>query len=300
MTPFVSTTRILGLAFVVTLPACAGRDEAPRQDASNAAPSIVELSIANNTVQAPDSIDAGWTTFHFANNGDDIHYAHIVRLDSARTPAELVAAYADAIRRSAARPAWVKRFGGPGGMAPGDTAVVTQHLEPGSYVWICPVEDNEGNPHFGKGEYKPFVIREAATASKGTAPTATATIQLVDFGFGLDAPLTAGRHTIRVENAGTEPHDVGLLKLAPGRTLEEVRAFLNPERARRPDQADNQPPPFDALGGVAGGIAAMAPGMEGFFEADLTPGDYVLACMVTAPDGRSHIEHGMIQHVRIQ
>ena len=27
--------------------------------------------------------------------------------------------------------------------------------------------------------------------------------------------------------------------------------------------------------------------------------DFVLLCLVTAPDGRSHVEHGMIQHIRI-
>jgi hypothetical protein len=39
--------------------------------------------------------------------------------------------------------------------------------------------------------------------------------------------------------------------------------------------------------------------MEAFFEAELTAGEYVLVCFTTAPDGRSHIEHGMIQQVRI-
>jgi len=33
------------------------------------------------------------------------------------------------------------------------------------------------------------------------------------------------------------------------------------------------------------------------FEADLTPGEYVMMCMATAPDGRSHIEHGMIRQI---
>ena len=46
--------------------------------------------------------------------------------------------------------------------------------------------------------------------------------------------------------------------------------------------------------------ATISPGMSVFFEANLTPGEYVLFCMVTAPDGRSHIEHGMIQQLRIE
>src|SRR5687767_15364574 len=106
--------------------------------------------------------------------------------------AEMVAAYAEAIRTSGPRPKWVKRFGGPGGAAPGDSSKVTQYLEPGSYVWICPIEDNEGIPHFAKGEVKPFVVGAAdpKVADRGAAPKASAVIRLIDFSFALDTPLT--------------------------------------------------------------------------------------------------------------
>ena len=81
--------------------------------------------------------------------------------------------------------------------------------------------------------------------------------------------------------------------------MEDVRGWLNPERARRPDQTgDPNTALADLVIGV-GGIAAIAPGMEAFLETTLTPGDYVLTCMVTAPDGRSHIEHGMMQQIKI-
>jgi len=40
--------------------------------------------------------------------------------------------------------------------------------------------------------------------------------------------------------------------------------------------------------------------MQSFFEATFTPGEYVLVCMTTAPDGRSHIEHGMIRQVSVR
>jgi hypothetical protein len=175
---------------------------------------------------------------------------------------------------------------------------VTQYLEAGSYVWICPVEDDGGNPHFGKGEFKPFVVREASGAD-AARPTASATIRQLDFSFGFEPPLQAGHHTIRVENAGVEPHDLVLMKLEPGATLEQVKAWLNPEKARRLGQSSAGVSPA-SLVSMAGGIAAIASGMEGFFEADLTPGEYVLACMATAPDGKSHIEHGMIQQISIR
>jgi hypothetical protein len=293
---------ILLIACITALAACTRGDDVRPADTAAAVPTVVSVTATDYAIAAPDSIAAGWTTFRLANRAEQVHYGHIVSLDSGRTVEDLLGAYLEAIRTSGPRPTWVKRFGGPGGTAPGDSSNVTQYLEPGSYVWICPVEDSSGTPHFARGEVKPFVVHAAAAGAPGpaAAPAAGAVIRLVDHGFSIESPLRAGRHTIRVENAGAEPHDVGLLKLAPGTTMEDVQVWLNPERARRSDaEKGGEPPPLESIGSVAGGIAAIAPGMSVYFETSLTPGEYVLFCMVTAPDGRSHIEHGMIQQMKV-
>ena len=291
----------LSILLVSVLSSCAqGEKELPRNEATTA-PTLVSLAATEYAFEAPDTIPAGWVTLQLANKGGEVHYGHIVQLELGKTPKEMVDAYAEAIRTSAARPKWVKRFGGPGGTAPGGSSSVTQYLEPGNYVWICPVEDDKGHPHFAKGEFKPFVVRAADpdAADRAAAPQASAVVRLEDFSFAVDAPLRAGRHTIRVENAGVEPHDLVLMKLAPGKTVEDVRTWMNPERARRAENAGDPGPSLESLGSLAGGIAAIRPTMEVFFEANLTPGEYVLICMATAPDGRSHIEHGMIQHLTV-
>ena len=77
-------------------------------------------------------------------------------------------------------------------------------------------------------------------------------------------------------------------------------SFMNPERARRPGQTAEPPPPFESMATGAGGIAAIAPGMQTFFDANITPGEYLLLCMATAPDGRSHIEHGMMRQLSVR
>ena len=289
-------------ACTVVLAACSAGEDAPREPGAGAAPQVVSLAASEYRFDAPDSLAGGWTTFRLANTGGEIHYGHIVRLDPGRTVEELVAAYAEAIRTSGPRPKWVTRFGGPGGTAPADTSSVTQFLEPGEYVWICPIEDETGAPHFGKGEVKPFVVYAAGpdVASRAAAPQADVVVRLVDFDFTFEPALSAGRHTVRVENAGVEPHDLVLMKLAPGVTAEDLLTAMNPERARRDAPADGPPPSFESLGTGAGGIAAIAPGMESYFEADFTPGEYVLLCMATAPDGRSHIEHGMVRQVSVR
>jgi hypothetical protein len=299
---------LLPIALVALLAACASRDTARDETVAPPAPRVVALSTTEYAFQAPDSIPAGWTTLRLANLGGEIHYGHIVRIDSGRTIEQLVAAYEEAIRTSGPRPKWVTRFGGPGGTPPGGTSSVIQRLEPGEYVWICPIEDESGKPHFGKGEVKPFVVYAAgpespvagsAGAEASGAPASDMTVRLTDYGFELGTPVAAGSHMVKVENAGVEPHDLVLMKLAEGRTSEDVRMFLDPERARR-DQPAEPPPPFESLGTGAGGIAAIAPGMASWFEAEFTPGEYVLVCMATAPDGRSHIEHGMIRQVTVR
>ncbi len=290
-----SSLLIVGLLLI---PGCTTSDSAARSDADPAAPPVVTLTTTEYAFEAPDTIPAGWTTLLVRNRGEELHYAHIVRLEPGRTVQDFIDAYAEAIRTSGPRPNWMTRFGGPGGVAPGDSSSATQYLEPGRYVWICPIEDSKGNPHFSKGEVQPFVVGPPGPhAADEAAPEASAVIRLVDHAFALEAPLSAGRHTIRVENAGTQPHDVALIRLPPGATLEDLRIWLEPERARRTGpEVEQEPPPMSS----PGGIAVIAPGMVGFFEADLTPGEYVLVCFTTAPDGRSHIEHGMIQQIRVE
>ena len=293
---------VLSIMFSAVLSGCTPRDDTPRQTVGTAAPNVVSLTATEYALQAPDSIPAGWTVLRMANRGSEIHYGHMVRLDSGKNVQQMVDAYAEAIRTSGPRPKWVTRFGGPGGAAPGDSSSVTQFLEPGNYVWICPVEDNDGHPHFAKGEFKSFVVHPTSTpaASQAAAPEADMVVRLMDFSFALDTPVTAGRHTIRVENAGMQPHDLVLMKLVPGKTVEDIRTWMNPERPRRSDVPAEPPPPLDSLGTLIGGIASIGSGIESFFEADFTAGEYVLICMTTAPDGRSHIEHGMIQQISVR
>ena len=282
----------LTFLFLAALAACT------KTEARISTPNLVSLTATEYSIAAPDTIPAGWTTLRLHNHGTNIHYGHMVRLDPGKTVDELVNAYAEAIRTSGPRPKWVTRFGGPGGAAPGDSSSDTQYLQPGNYVWICPVEDEQGNPDFSKGEFKPFVVSNQVVADKEAAPKADVAIHLMDYSFALDS-LSAGKHTIRVANAGEQPHDLVMIKLQPGKTIEDVQAALNPERARRPDQGPA--PSFESIADIGGGgIGAIAPKMESYFDTNLTPGEYALFCMATAPDGKSHMEHGMIRAISVR
>ncbi|HEX3867120.1 MAG TPA: hypothetical protein VHV78_10215, partial [Gemmatimonadaceae bacterium] len=80
-----------------------------------------------------------------------------------------------------------------------------------------------------------------------------------------------------------------LIRLEPGKAVKDVAAFLY-------DTTAKGPPPLHAIGGVSG----MAPGVTSYTEYDLVPGHYAMLCFAPAPDGKQHIEHGMVKEFTIQ
>ncbi len=92
--------------------------------------------------------------------------------------------------------------------------------------------------------------------------------------------MTAGAHTFRVVSEANQPHELELLKLAPGKKAADIAAWIkNP----------NGPPPAQGIGGSA----PAGKGVPVYFTADLTAGTYVLICFVPGPDGKPHFMHGM-------
>jgi len=268
--------------------ACSANREMPRTVAAAPAPTVVTLTAVDYAFEAPDTVEAGVTTFRLLNDGSQLHMAQLIKLEGGKSLDDFLVAYTEAFRTSGPRPPWAPRFGGPGAADPGGSSNATQYLEPGSYAWICIMNAPDGIPHVVKTRMaKAFTVRARndAPASR-TAPASSLVFQLVDYAFQITGPLTAGRHVIRVENAGTEPHEVALLRLAPGKTMADFQAWM---------QNPQGPPPGNSVGGVS----SLAPRVQAYFEVDLTAGEYVILCFVTAPDGRPHTEHGMIQHVRI-
>jgi hypothetical protein len=248
----------------------------------------ITLTAIDYAFDAPEAIPAGWTTFRLVNRGTQLHTAQLVRLEEGHTLSEFLVAYEHAWRTIGPRPKWGKRMGGPGAVEPNGSSNATMYLEPGNYAWYCPMNIEDGVPHvFGKGMARPFVVQPPESPTPKRGPQSTLVIQLSDYAFTLSAPVTAGRHVIKLENVGVEPHELGLIRLAPGKTLEDFRAWAR----------DFQGPP---PGQVLGGVNALATGAEAYFEVELTPGDYVLLCFVTAPDGRPHADHGMIQGLRVR
>jgi hypothetical protein len=93
---------------------------------------------------------------------------------------------------------------------------VRARLEPGNYAMICFIPGADGIPHVAKGMVRPLTV----TPGSGTTaapPEAEVVMKLVDYDFQLSKPIPAGRHTIRIENAGPQEHEVAIVKLDRGK-----------------------------------------------------------------------------------
>ena len=224
---------------------------------------------------APDSIPAGWTTIRFTNDGPNLHHLQIVRLDSGKTASDL----AEALKKQGPPPMWMVMVGGPNAPNPGSESNGTFNLQPGNYAMLCFVDTPDHVPHFAKGMMHAFTV--TASSAVGSEPAADATVALSDYAFTVTGALTAGKHTIKVTNSGPQPHELELIRFAPGKTAKDLIAWL---------AKFDGPPLGDAVGGVAG----IVPGLNGSFTVDLTPGEYGFVCFFPdVKDGKTHLEHGM-------
>lgn len=281
--------------FVFVIAACAPKDKTANattdSTTASAAVSVASTAAAPNVVTVhardfaydslPAQIPAGMTTFKLINDGQTLHHMEIVRLDSGKTLANLEAELA----KPAAPPSWAVFEGGPNAPDPGKQSNATLDLQPGNYAILCLVDVPGGVPHFAKGMVRPFTVT-AATGPQSPAPTSDVTITLSDYVFDLSTPLTAGTHTFAVKNAATQMHEVELVRLAPGKTVEQLLSWIN---------KPSGPPPAAAIGGIA-----PFSGTTKYFTADITPGTYALICFVPdAKDGKPHFMHGMTKTITV-
>jgi uncharacterized cupredoxin-like copper-binding protein len=245
----------------------------------------VTVTATDFKLDLPDTIPAGVVGLHLVNQGKELHHAQVVRLDDGKTLAD----FQQAMKHEGPPPSWVKFVGGPNGIAPGQEATAMTALAPGHYLMLCLIPGSDGVPHAMKGMIHPFTVAGPAAAA-AELPAADDTVKLVDYGFQSSRRLTAGRHTIRVENAAQQPHELVLLRLPPGKSVHDFGTWATTGGMKGP-------PPAMPIGGVA----IMDPGASGNFMADLSPGSYGLICFVPdAKDGRLHLQHGMMLDIKVE
>jgi hypothetical protein len=248
-------------------------------------PPVITVVANDFALTLPAQVPAGVVTFRLVNHGKEFHHAQLIRLEGGKTAGDFLRVFTD----TAPTPAWVRYLGGPVGTAPGQDREATSRLTPGHYAVVCRIVSADGVMHVMKGMIREFEVVERRDAVSDSLPTASDTVTLNDYGFVSSRPLTAGRHTIRVENAGPQPHEVVMLKLALGKTPAD---FAQWGLAGRHGPAPAAP---------VGGVEFLDQGAGGVFVVDLAPGEYGYICFVPdAKDGKRHFRHGMVKQFTVR
>jgi hypothetical protein len=251
--------------------------------------------------ELPASVEAGWTHVTMDNQGMMEHHAMFLRPNEGSTIEDVQGVLETG--DFGALFATATAVGGPN-VGPGHQASVAMNLEAGQYLLICAVPNEEGIPHFALGMQAVLEVTEGT--GNGTPPEADTTVNLIEMAFeGLPTDATAGTHIWEVADTGTQLHELVILQLAEGVTIDQaIQIFSEPPTAASPvaspvvDQAVASPaagpppgPPFAAIGGVA----PLSPGESNYAVLDLAAGDYIAICFVPdAETGVPHFAMGMI------
>ncbi|HET8625113.1 MAG TPA: hypothetical protein VFM14_16240 [Gemmatimonadales bacterium] len=243
---------------------------------------VVSVAARDFSFRAPDTIMAGLTRILLTNEGRERHHMQLARLERGHTIREL----GDSLTASNRLPSWVTFMGGPNEPVPGGPSEVLVRLAPGSYAMLCFVSSPDGVPHLAKGMLRGLAV-VPGDAPILPEPQADVRLTLEDYDFAFTPWLTRGRKTIRVENIGPQPHEAIFVRLAPGKTADDVLAWL---------KRQDTPPP----GKTFGGTMALQRGQVNFIMAEFTPGEYALLCFVPdSGDGKPHVAHGMVRQFTV-
>lgn len=264
--------------------ACRSDKPADHPDAATAeaAVHVVTYDASEFQLSGPGQVPAGRTRFLLANKGHEPHHLMVVRLEEGRTYDSLLAV----LKQPGMPPRWVHPIGGPNGVSPALQSEAELVLTPGQYAVACMVPSTDGVPHLAKGMIAPLTVAEGG--SDAPEPAADIAIALTDYSFGLSSPLTAGTRRVRVKNGAQQLHEIVVVRLEPGKTMEDLLAW---EMGGRNGAAPGQ---------FIGGMSPLAPGDVGDFSIRFEPGTYGFLCFIPdAKDGKPHVAHGMMQTVTV-
>lgn len=238
------------------------------------------VAVGKGYVRAPDHAGPGWTRMRVEEDGAG-HIAVVFRVQAGLSDSAIAVLRA-VLDTAAGSPRGVKALGGP---EVGDTGEVIVHLTPGRYLLGCVRRGADGHRHLAGGEWKTFLVRPGAPdVAHAKPPAARHTVRMVDFAFIGDETWIAGPQVLRVENTGTQDHQLRIVKLRPGATMKDWINAPNPGAFAQP----------------VAGLSRTSAGETSYLPLDLGAGSYVAHCLVTDPKtGKEHIFLGMYRLIVI-
>ena len=249
-------------------------------------PRVVDVTAVEYALLAPDTIDAGPTTFHLMNRGKLSHHLMVFTYPAGMS----WATFDQWMRKDSVEAGGITVVGGTESNDDGTReAWATLDLAPGRYIITCvlPLPDGSGT-HRMKGMFRVLTVRPARGAT-AAMPRPDVSVRMSDFAYtGMPDTLRAGWKVLKFENDSHREHLALIERFRPGKTLADLRAW----GATMQDESPTV---------VVGGAATLSPGRADEIRVKLAPGHYVLLCVLsdgTAP--KLHAEMGMFHEFVVQ
>ena len=243
--------------------------EATTEAAANGATVPVSGSAAG--IDMPAEIPSGVVTFAYQLAEDAPGLPEFARLNEGVTVDQVIAAY-QADQMSAL--SLVTLIGNSDNSADGQ---MTFDLQPGTYIGIL-------TPQEGAPLTTTFTAGEPSGAA---APQADVNVHVEDLAFVLPDEIAAGPQTWQIENVGGQWHEMMIVKLSEGVSVDDLLTMLQSEDAM------SGPPPFEMMAG----LWPMGKGQRAWANFDLPAGEYTVICFVPdlMGDMAPHAAHGMVR-----
>jgi uncharacterized cupredoxin-like copper-binding protein len=266
---------VMMLALLVTLAlgACSimGGEEAAVGDTSSAIPEIA-VAMTDAGLSIAEEVPSGVVAFNLTAAPG----ALLARLNEGVTLEQLNEGLSQPDPTAAV--ALVSLLGGASNTTDGKLIV---ELQAGPHVLVNFPED-------GPPSAVPFTAGEPSGA---TAPAADVTVDLVDFNFAIPAEIEAGPQVWQISNKGEQWHEMAIVKLSEGTTIDDVLAMVQSE------EEPSGPPPFEDVAFWS----PNSPGETGYVTWDLPAGEYTVICFLPdlAGDFSPHAAHGMVANLTV-
>jgi hypothetical protein len=270
---------VAATAAVLLAAACSTPTPAPTATPPPAPEVRVEISAEG--ISAPAEMPAGLVAVTIDNSTEASTGPIFARLNDGVTQEQFMEALMTDESGMAAI-ALVTLLGGAQAGA-GESVRAVFDLKPGNHIALG---FGEGPPQLAS-----FTVA-AGSGAAGAAPAAGVTVDLIDFQFTMPEQIKAGAQTWQIENKGTQWHEMAVLKLNEGVTVQDVMAMMMSETPPK------GPPPYEEMAFWA----PMSAGERAWIDVDLPAGEYTVLCFLpdfASDPPSSHLEHGMVRTLTV-
>lgn len=253
-------------------------------------PVQIDATLSEYKIDMPAEIPSGFVRVSATNTGTLTHHLILGRIHDGTTFEGLMQTFAT---DPMAAEGMIDFYGGPNGVDPGSTISTEMNLVAGNYIALCVIPGADGTPHAAMGMFAPVTVTDGADAADLAQVDVEATIALSEYDFTV-TPGFDGQGRVLVTNNGSQAHEVAVVRIGEGGSLDEFKSTLIA------DPATLDPAVAARYTESGGGIAPIAPGMSAIVEFDLAEGDYAFICFVTdTGDMLPHFLHNMVKLVHI-